>query len=89
MPSILSCLVCRTNSSPTHFGKRLAKSSSDTVEYVFVDFASKGSLKPLIGDTTFDTKDFVQRQYKRNAGVYYATMKDGDWKFSGDSPNAN
>lgn len=54
-----------------------------------VDFASKGSLKPLIGDTTFDAKDFVQRQYKRNAGVYYATMKDGDWKFSGDSPNAN
>ena len=54
-----------------------------------VDFASKGSLKPLIGDTTFDTKDFVQRQYKRNAGVSYATMKDGDWKFSGDSPNAN
>ena len=53
-----------------------------------VDFASKGSLKPLIGDTTFDSKDFVQRQYKRNAGVYYATMKDGTWKFSGESPNA-
>lgn len=53
-----------------------------------VDFASKGSLKPLIGDTTFDSKAFVQSQYKRNAGVYYATMKDGTWKFSGDSPNA-
>ena len=54
-----------------------------------VDFASKGSLKPLIGSTTFDTKDFVQRQYRRNAGVYYRTMKDGTWKFDGDSPNAN
>ena len=54
-----------------------------------VDFASKGSLKPLIGDTTFDSKDFVQRQYKRNAGVYYRTMKDGEWQFDGDSPNAN
>lgn len=54
-----------------------------------IDFASKGSLKPLIGSTTFDSKDFVQRQYKRNAGVYYATMKDGSWKFDGESsPNA-
>lgn len=54
-----------------------------------VDLASKGSLKPLLGSTTFDSKDFVQRQYKRNAGVYYKTMKDGTWKFEGDSPNAN
>ena len=42
MPSTFSCLACRTSSSPVRFGKRLAKSSSDTVEYVFVDFASTG-----------------------------------------------
>ena len=54
-----------------------------------VDFASKGSLKPLIGDTTFNTKEFHDHQYKRNAGVYYRTMKDGEWQFEGDSPNAN
>jgi len=56
-----------------------------------VDFISKGSLKPLIGSTTWDTADFVQRQYKRNAGVYEGTMENGSstgWKFDGDSPNA-
>lgn len=54
-----------------------------------IDFMSKGSLKPLLSGSTFDSKDFVQRQYTRNAGVYYATMKSGTWKFEGDSsPNA-
>ena len=54
-----------------------------------LDFMAKGSLKPLIGSTTWDTADFVQRQYKRNAGVYEATMEEQTWKFDGDSsPNA-
>jgi len=54
-----------------------------------LDFMAKGSLKPLIGGTTWDTADFVQRQYKRNAGVYEATVNEQTWKFDGDSPNAN
>ncbi|MGI6402331.1 MAG: hypothetical protein ACOX0A_09550 [Thermoguttaceae bacterium] len=53
-----------------------------------IDIASKGSLKPMIGSTTFDTKDFMQRQYTRNAGVYYETVTNDSWKFDGDSPNA-
>jgi len=53
-----------------------------------LDFVATGSLKPLIGGTTWNTADFVQRQYKRNAGVYEATMESQTWKFDGDSPNA-
>jgi len=54
-----------------------------------LDFIAKGSLKPLMGSTTWDTADFVQRQYKRNAGVYEATVENETWRFDGDSPNAN
>lgn len=54
-----------------------------------LDFIAKGSLKPMMGSTTWDTADFVQRQYKRNAGVYEATVENETWKFDGDSPNAN
>ena len=47
LPSALSRLACRTISSPVRFGNRLAKSSSDTVEYVFVDFVSTGLTRSL------------------------------------------
>ncbi|MBQ2789378.1 MAG: hypothetical protein IJE97_07045, partial [Thermoguttaceae bacterium] len=35
-----------------------------------VDFMSKGSLKPLVGSSTFDSKAFVSNQLKRNKEVF-------------------
>ena len=56
---------------------------------VLVDLLSKGSLSPMIGPgTTFETKNFVQRQYIRNSGVYVETVDNGTWKFPNESsPN--
>lgn len=54
-----------------------------------IDLISKGSLKPLIGSTTFDSRAFADGQYKRNAAVYEQVVGDASaWKFDGDSPNA-
>lgn len=53
-----------------------------------LDFIANGSLKPLLSDDSFRTEDFVQRQMKRNAGVWIQTVDNDDWKFDGDSPNA-
>ena len=67
------------------------KESSVLPSMKLVDFMSKGSLAPLLGDSRWDTAEFVQSQMKRDAGVYTQTVKDGNpgWKFDGDSPNAN
>ncbi len=67
------------------------KESSVLPSMKIVDFMSKGSLAPLLGDSRWDTAEFVQSQMKRDAGVYTQTVKDGNpgWKFDGDSPNAN
>ncbi|MBR4977245.1 MAG: hypothetical protein IKW13_03010 [Thermoguttaceae bacterium] len=47
-----------------------------------VDFMSKGSLKPLIGSSTFDTTSFVQGQHKRNTEVHDQVVNDeGNWKY--------
>ena len=47
-----------------------------------VDFMSKGSLKPLIGSSTFDTTRFVQGQHKRNTEVHKQVVEDdGNWKY--------
>jgi hypothetical protein len=47
-----------------------------------VDFMSKGSLKPLIGSSTFDTTKFVQGQHKRNTEVHKQVVEDdGNWKY--------
>lgn len=47
-----------------------------------VDFMSKGSLKPLIGSSTFDSKTFVSNQLKRNKEVHDQVVNDeGNWKY--------
>jgi hypothetical protein len=47
-----------------------------------VDFMSKGSLKPLIGSSTFDSKTFVSNQLKRNKEVHTQVVEDdGNWKY--------
>ena len=54
-----------------------------------VDFMSKGSLKPLIGSSTFDSKGFVTNQLKRNKEVFDQVYNDGaeeagSWKYGGE-----
>ncbi|MBR4976366.1 MAG: hypothetical protein IKY61_04875, partial [Thermoguttaceae bacterium] len=54
-----------------------------------VDFMSKGSLKPLIGSSTFDSKAFVSNQLKRNKEVFDQVYDDGSeeggsWKYGGE-----
>lgn len=54
-----------------------------------VDFMSKGSLKPLIGSSTFDSKNFVANQLKRNKEVFEQVYNDGaeekgTWKYGGE-----
>jgi len=49
-----------------------------------VDFMSKGSLKPLIGSSTFDTTTFVQGQYKRNEEVHKQVVAEEGWKYGGE-----
>lgn len=50
-----------------------------------VDFMSKGSLKPFIGNASFDSTRFVQGQYNRNKAVYEQVhnggANDGSWKY--------
>lgn len=57
-----------------------------------IDFVSSGSLAPLLGDSRWNTAQFVQDQMKRDAAVYTQTVENGaseGWKFDGDSsPNA-
>ena len=49
-----------------------------------VDFMSKGSLRPLIGSSTFDTATFVQNQYKRNQEVHKQVVEEETWKYGGE-----
>ncbi len=54
-----------------------------------VDFMSKGSLKPLIGSSTFDSKTFVSNQLKRNKEVFDqvydgGSEEGGSWKYGGE-----
>jgi hypothetical protein len=56
-----------------------------------VDLMSNGSLAPLIGDSRWNTEQFVVEQQARDAGIYTQTVAEGNsgWKFPGDSsPNA-
>ncbi|MCF0234047.1 MAG: hypothetical protein HUK22_03605 [Thermoguttaceae bacterium] len=52
-----------------------------------VEFMAKGSLSPLLGGQPFNTKAFVDGQYKRNAAIYEQEVAGNGWKFDGESPN--
>lgn len=55
-----------------------------------LDFESKGALKPFAKGHTWNTKEFMKNQYRRNCGVYDkvdASKDSSTWKFEGESPN--
>lgn len=56
---------------------------------LLLDVWAAHSLSPMIGDSHFDSVDFIKRQQRRNAAVYTQVTEKDDWKFDGDSsPNA-
>ncbi len=56
---------------------------------VILDVWAAHSLSPMIGDSQFNSTNFIQRQGRRNAAVYYQVTEKDSWKYDGDaSPNA-
>ncbi len=56
-----------------------------------IDFVSRGSLSPMIGDARWSTDEFVRGQQKRDAVVYTQSVAEGNdgWNCEGDDPNAH